>query len=141
MKKIMASVFALVMMLSIATGAMAQTFNLNVPCEAIADNQLYQYHYDSYLEKLSTSGTIQVAHRVSQTSAVETNRIAAYRSETRKTMGVNWHRADYGMYQCMSNAIVQYGNYTVAGRGNTNYKTKYGLNNITLTGYFLTDLD
>lgn len=141
MKKIMAAVFAMVMMLSIATGVMAESFSLRVPCQALADDQLYRYHYTRYLEKLSTSNTIQVAHRVSETSAVETNRIAAYRYETQKTMGANWHRADYGRYQCMSNAIVQGGTYTVAGRGNTNYTSKYGLNNITLTGYFLTDLD
>ncbi len=47
---------------------------------------------------------------------VETNRIAAFRDLTQKTMGANWHRADHKLYQCMSNAIVD-GGYTVAGRG------------------------
>ena len=73
--------------------------------------------------------------------AVETNRIAAYSDLTKKTMGANWHRADSGLYQCMSNAISSGSEYTVAGRGNTNYQSKYGLNSITLTGYFRADND
>ena len=140
MKKILIAVLALSMML-VASGALAQTFTLRVPCEAIADTQLYQYHYDKYMQKLGNSHTIQVAHQVSETSAVETNRIAAFRDLTQKTMGANWHRADHKLYQCMSNAIVDGGNYTVAGRGNTNYSSKYGLNRITLDGYFLANID
>jgi len=41
----------------------------------------------------------------------------------------------------MSNAISSGSEYTVAGRGNTNYQSKYGLNSITLTGYFRADND
>ena len=141
MKKILIAVLTLTMLLTVSVGAMAETFTLSVPCQAIADNQLYKYYATAFAYKGNSINTIYVSHRVTQTSAVETNRIAAYRQDTNKTMGANWHRADSGLYQCMSNAIAQYKYYTVAGRGNTNYTSKYGLNNITLTGYFLTDND
>ena len=141
MKKILIAVLTLTMLLTVSVGAMAETFTLSVPCQAIADNQLYKYHATAFAYKGNSINTIYVSHRVTQTSAVETNRIAAYRQDTNKTMGANWHRADSGLYQCMSNAIAQYKYYTVAGRGNTNYTSKYGLNNITMTGYFLTDND
>ena len=141
MKKVLIAVLTLTMLLTAAVGAMAETFTLSVPCQAIADSQLYNHHATAFAYKRNSINTIYVSHHVTQTSAVETNRIAAYRKYTAKTMGANWHRADSGLYQCMSNAIVQYKYYTVAGRGNTNYASKYGLNNITLTGYFLTDND
>lgn len=77
---------------------------------------------------------VQIKHRVTQTSAVENNRIAAYCKETGKTMGVGWKPADNAYYPINSAAIVANKNYTAAGRGNTNYKDKYGLSSVTITG-------
>ena len=108
MKKVLIAVLTLTMLLTAAVGAMAETFTLSVPCQAIADNQLYKYHATAFAYKGNSINTIYVSHRVTQTSAVETNRIAAYRQDTNKTMGANWHRAESGLYQCMSNAIAQY---------------------------------
>lgn len=67
-------------------------------------------------------------------SAVENNRIAAYCKETGKTMGVGWKPADNIYYPINAAAIVANKNYTAAGRGNTNYKDKYGLSSVTITG-------
>lgn len=141
MKKIIVAALAMVMLLAVAVSASAEPFTMSVPCVAIDDAQLYQYHYSVYETERAGDNKIYVSHKVTQTSAVETNRIAAYRKETAKTMGANWHRADEGLYQCMSGAIVNGGSYTVAGRGNTNYTSKYGLGSVTLTGYFRSDRD
>ena len=89
MKKVLIAVLTLTMLLTAAVGAMAETFTLSVPCQAIADNQLYKYHATAFAYKGNSINTIYVSHRVTQTSAVETNRIAAYRQDTNKTMGAN----------------------------------------------------
>ena len=80
-------------------------------------------------------------HSVTQIDAGETNRIAAYDFTTKKTMGAHWHPSDRGQYPCTSNAIQHGHEYNAAGRGNTNYASKYGLNTITLTGTCYSDLD
>lgn len=65
----------------------------------------------------------------------------AYDFTTKKTMGAHWHPSDKGQYPCTSNAIQHGHKYNAAGRGNTNYASKYGLNTITLTGTCYSDLD
>ena len=51
MKKVLIAVLTLTMLLAIAVTASAAKSNLykiyNMPCEAIADNMLYQYHADT----------------------------------------------------------------------------------------------
>lgn len=137
MKKLVFAVMAVVLMVSVCAISMAEGFTLPVPCAAIADDQLYNYHAENAVMKYDdTYNIVWVKHRVQQTDAIETNRIAAYCATTQRTCGANWHRPDYGKYQCMSNAIYEGNEYSVAGRGNTNYATKYSLNNITLTGDF-----
>lgn len=138
MKKFIVAVLALIMLLAVAATASATIayeidFEFSTPCQAIADNQLYNYHGDLGAIKNTDSNTVHVRHTVVQSDADETNRIAAYEFNDRKTMGANWHPSDGIKYQCMSNAITE-GLYTAAGRGNTNYASKYGLNNITLVG-------
>ena len=140
MKKLIAIILVATTLLSIASIASAAvSFTLRTPCEALADNQLYQHHSEQKVWKYSGGNKLYVKHRIQETSAVETNRIAAYRHDTGKTMGANWHRSDNGEYQCMSNALVISQYYSVAGRGNTNYASKYGLNNITLYGSMRAD--
>lgn len=138
MKKLLCAMLVLVFVLSISAVALADSawhdFTLRVPCEQIADDQLYKYHTDDQYYKSSDDSKIYVKHTVRENSADETNRIAAYRRDTAKTMGANWHKANNRSGQCMSNAIDVYKYYGVAGRGNTNYASKYGLNNITLDG-------
>lgn len=144
MKKSIIAILALVLMLAIAAGACAEvvSFHFSTPCQAIADNQLYNYHdLGNGAYKNGPSNMIHVRHTVVQSDADETNRIAAYKVDGAKTMGANWHPSDYGQYPCTSNAIVSKTRYTVAGRGNTNYASKYGLNTITLTGNCYSDLD
>ena len=137
MKKLVFIVMAVVLMVSLSATVMAESFTLPVPCATIKDDQLYNYHVKNYvLKQDDTYNIVWVRHRVSQTDAIETNRIAAYCEETGNTCGANWHRPDYGKYQCMSNAIFEGYHYSVAGRGNINYATKYSLNNITLVGTF-----
>ena len=48
MKKVLIAVLTLTMLLTAAVGAMAETFTLSVPCQAIADNQLYKYHATAF---------------------------------------------------------------------------------------------
>ena len=43
MKKVLIAVLTFTMLLAVTANAMAVTFTLPVPCEAIADNQLYKY--------------------------------------------------------------------------------------------------
>lgn len=137
MKKFIVAILTLVMLLSIAAvvSAEAKSFTIyNVPCEAIADSELYRYHGDQFVNKYDTDGKLRVKHYVEQSDADETNRIAAYREDTRKTMGASWKPADYTYYFITSNAIVNGFNYTAAARGNTNYATNYGLTAITIKG-------
>ena len=50
MKKVLIAVLTLTMLLAIAVTASAAKSNYtiyNMPCEAIADNMLYQYHADT----------------------------------------------------------------------------------------------
>mgnify|MGYP001094974236 CR=1 FL=1 len=48
MKKVLIAVLTLTMLLTVSVGAMAETFTLSVPCQAIADNQLYKYHATAF---------------------------------------------------------------------------------------------
>lgn len=137
MKKFVCAILTMVMVLSVAAIASAATAGFtiyNVPCKDIGNDQIYQYHGDRYVVKRGTDHIVQIKHRVTQTSAVENNRIAAYCRETGKTMGIGWKPADNTYYPINSAAIVTNRNYTAAGRGNTNYKDKYGLSSVTITG-------
>lgn len=122
----------------IVATASAQTalFSIyGVPCQAIADTELYKYYGDKYVTKGDTGNHIvQIRHTVTQSSANETNRIAAYSGTTGKSMGASWKPADGAYYPINSNAIVDGNSYTAAGRGNTNYVSKYGISSITITG-------
>ena len=84
MKKVLIAVLTLTMLLAVTANAMAVTFTLPVPCEAIADNQLYKYCASVFEYKGGSDHKIFVSHHVTQTSAVETNRIAAYSDLTKK---------------------------------------------------------
>ena len=133
MKKVIFAVLTIVMLLSVTSIASAAvSFTLYTPCEAISDAELYLHVSPQKIWKYSGGNLFFVKHRIQETSAIETNRIAAYRHDTGKTMGANWHRPDNGEYQCMSNALVISQYYSVAGRGNTNYATKYGIDHISM---------
>ncbi len=140
MKKMFIFMLVAVMMLSVANVASAAvSFTLNTPCEAIADTELYNHVSPQKIWKYSGGNLFYVKHRVEETDAQETNRIAAYSHGTGRTMGANWHRPDNREYQCMSNALVISQYYSVAGRGNTDYATDYGLDRISLYGSMRAD--
>ena len=83
MKKLIAIILVATTLLSIASIASAAvSFTLRTPCEALADNQLYQHHSEQKVWKYSGGNKFYVKHRIQETSAVETNRIAAYRHDT-----------------------------------------------------------
>lgn len=137
MKKFIIAVLVLVMLLSITAIASAaeNTFAIyGVPCKELADNELYLHHGDGYIVKGPGDNQVQIKHRVSQNSASMNNRIAAYCSNTGKTMGAGWKPANGSYYPHTSNAIVAGNSYTGAGRGNTEYTNQYGLTSITITG-------
>ena len=140
MKKIIISL-AMVMLLSITMISSAAAdwagFTIpNVPCQAIADSELYKHHGDGSVLKNLTNNTVQIKHHVEESDADETNRIAAYCMQTGKSMGAGWKPADNAYYPITSNAIVGNKNqyYTAAARGNTNYASEYGLFTITIKG-------
>ena len=138
MKKFIVAVLALVALLSIAVVASADytEFTIrNVPCEAIADTELYNYHGNYSVPKTYNNHMVQIKHRVTQIDADETNRIAAYNCSTGRTMGASWKPADFAYYPINSNAIVTGVEYTAAARGNTNYATDYDLSTITIYGF------
>lgn len=92
MRKMISFVFMVVMMVSIAVTASASVnFTLNTPCDAISDSELYKHVSAQSIWKYSGGKVFYVRHKVSETSEIETNRIAAYRHDTGKTMGANWH--------------------------------------------------
>lgn len=137
MKKFVCALLAMVMLLSLAATASAVSDGFmiyGVPCQAIADDQIYRYHGEKYVLKESNNHIVQIKHYVTQTSAVENNRMAAYRQDNGKSMGAGWKPADNAYYPINSNAIVKGYRYTGAARGNTNYTSKYGLNSITISG-------
>lgn len=144
MKKCIVFLMTLAILIAATVSVSAETvsFTFSTPCQAIADNQLYNYHgTNGGAKKNGYSNIVYMRHKVVEITADETNRIAAYNVGTKKTMGVNWHPSDYGQYPCTSNAIKHGDSYTAAGRGNTNYASKYGLNTITITGICYSDLD
>ena len=59
MKKMIVLVLSLALLLSIAASASAATINFNytVPCQVIADDQLYRYHADKYIVELNNGVT------------------------------------------------------------------------------------
>ena len=65
MKKVLIAVLTLTMLLTAAVGAMAETFTLSVPCQAIADSQLYNHHATAFAYKRNSINTIYVSHHVS----------------------------------------------------------------------------
>lgn len=138
MKKYVVAILTLIMLVAVSVTASADitatTFRLTVPTQAIADDQLYNYHSDSYVWEEVGDHTVHVRHEVTQIDADETNRIAAYCLESGMTMGAKWHSANYRFYPITSNAIEEHDHFSVAARGNTNYATKYSLNSITLVG-------
>ncbi len=138
MKKFIVAILALVMLLSVTAIASAaeSTFAIyGVPCQALADDELYQHHGEDYIVKGNdTDRQVQIKHRVTQSSADMNNRIAVYCKETRKTMAAGWKPANGSYYPHSSNAIRSNKSYTGAGRGNTDYVTDYDLTSITITG-------
>ena len=143
MKKFICGILATAMMFALAANVCAEqvSFTFNAPCQGIADTQLYNYHGTGTAKKNGYSNIVYMRHSVTQIDAGETNRIAAYDFTTKKTMGAHWHPSDRGQYPCTSNAIQHGHEYNAAGRGNTNYASKYGLNTITLTGTCYSDVD
>ncbi len=133
MKKMIVLVLSLALLLSIAASASAATINFNytVPCQVIADDQLYRYHADKYIVELNNDRTIDVAHEVPGAVTIETNRVAIYRKNTGLTIGAAWKYADGEFYAYTSSVIVKDEQYTIAARGNTNYAAQFG-NSITL---------
>lgn len=145
MKRFIVAVLALVLLVAIAVSASAAantaSFVINVPTKELSDNELYKHHGRNYAQELAGDNTVYVKHEVTEIDANETNRIAAYRQDTQRTMGAHWHREDNRYYPCTANTIA-YGKYfTAAGRGNSNYDFKYGLNSITLDGILDPDMD
>ena len=140
MRKFIIAVLALVMLLAVAVSAgaentIAKEFTINnVPCEKINDSELYRYRGQAFVAKTNGNNAIKITHYVMQIDADETNRIAAYRQDTGKTMGASWKPADNTYYLTTSNAIVSGQNYTAAARGNTNYASQYDLTTITIKG-------
>ena len=147
MKKFIVAVLALVMLLAVAAVASAAetaSFKIyNAPCVAISDSDLYKYHGDAEnpATKRGYDKSVYIKHKVSQITADETNRIAAYDCIDAMTMGAHWHPSDYALYPRTSNAIERLHTYTGAGRVNTNYESKYGLNTITIEGFIDPDYD
>lgn len=147
MKKFIVAVLALVMLLAVAATASAGTANTaqftiyNAPCEAISDSDLYKHFGTDSCVKHIEDNEVQMKHKVTQIDAGETNRMAAYDITDGMTMGAHWHPSDYRYYPITSNAIDADHEYTGAGRGNTNYASKYGLNKITITGILDPDQD
>lgn len=117
MRKFIIAVLVLVMLLAVAVSAgaentVAKEFTINnVPCEKINDSELYRYRGQAFVAKTNGNNAIKIKHYVMQIDADETNRIAAYRQDTGKTMGASWKPADNTYYLTTSNAIVSGQNF------------------------------
>lgn len=129
MKKIVILVMTFVMLMMIAVSASAAKKDFvirNAPCdENITKYEIYKYNGGEGITKIGNDETVKIKHSVRESNAGYTNLIAAYCSDTGKSMGASWKPSDNQYYLVSSGAIKSGQNYTACGRGNTKYLPGY----------------
>lgn len=136
MKKMLAMVLAIAMLVSMAGVASATTFTLSVSCTSTTtytDAPATEYKSSS-----TTNGRIYVYSYDNVDTTEYTNHFRGQEANgsTRTTRGSKWV-TQYSEIPIENSNIVSGNYYSVSARGNTNYSNYDGISRITLGGYFL----
>ena len=134
MKKMVALVLAIAMMMSLASMASAQEFTIKVSCTSTTSysdapskvfkqsytgtGKIYVYSYDN----------VDTTEYTNHFRGIEVDSNYATRGSKWCTQGLN--------VPIQNNNIVSGKTYSVSGRGNTNYYNNDGISSITLSGSF-----
>lgn len=136
MKKMLAMVLAIAMLVSMAGVASATTFTISVSC---TDTTSYTNAPASdSKDSSSTNGRIYVYSYDNVDTDQYTNHFRGQEvnGNTRTTRGSKWV-TQYMEIPIENANIVSPKEYSVSARGNTNYSNYDGISRITLGGYFL----
>ena len=132
MKKMVALALAITMLMSLASVASASTgFSIPVSC---TDTTNYT-KAPSVEYKSKGSAAIYVVHHDNVDTTEYTNHFRGIDDDANVTRGSKW--CTQGLNVPIQNNNIKTGkNYTVSGRGNTNYYNNDGISRVTLSGTF-----
>ena len=135
MKKMVALVLAIAMMMSLASMASAQEFTIKVSCTSTtsysdAPSKVFKQSYTG-------TGKIYVYSYDNVDTDEYTNHFRGQLvvGNTRTTKGSKWC-TQYLLVPIENSNIVANNYYSISGRGNTNYNNYDGVSSIQLAGYY-----
>lgn len=142
MKKIIAVVLVVVLMVSVSATAFA-AWNTNWAFGYYGQcvNSTTLNHADASHPKVTTDNFIEVRHSVtgSGSGAGFTNLMYAYKYGDGKYVGDKWQAPNGIYYACTSSTLTNYrANVTPGGRGNTKYNEQLGLTSVLMEGQYRT---
>lgn len=138
MKKMLALVLAIAMLVSIAGVASAATFSVYVHCTEDEKDNYTEAPATEVKTSTSTNGRIYVYSYDNVSTDEYTNHFRGQEvtASSRINRGSKWV-TQYQEIPIENANIVAPKTYSVSARGNTNYSNYDGISRITLGGYFL----
>ena len=132
MKKMVALVLAITMLVSLASVASAAPFSIPVWCNSSTN---YTKADEAGEQKSGTQAAIYVYHHDNVDTDEYTNHFRGIEVKTNTTRGSKW--CTQGLSVPIQNNNIKSGTfYTVSARGNTNYYNNDGISRITLNGRY-----
>ena len=132
MKKMVALVLAITMLVSLASVASAAPFGIPVWCNSTTN---YTKADEAGEQKSGTQAAIYVYHHDNVDTDEYTNHFRGIEVKTNTTRGSKW--CTQGLSVPIQNNNIKSGTfYTVSARGNTNYYNNDGISRITLNGRY-----
>ena len=132
MKKMVALVLAITMLVSLASVASAAPFSIPVWCNSTTN---YTKADEAGEQKSGTQAAIYVYHHDNVDTDEYTNHFRGIEVKTNTTRGSKW--CTQGLSVPIQNNNIKSGTfYTVSARGNTNYYNNDGISRITLNGRY-----
>ena len=132
MKKMLALVLAIAMLLSLASVASATGFSIPVWCNSTTN---YTKADNEGTEKSGTQAAIYVYHNDNVDTDEYTNHFRGIEVASNTTRGSKWCTQGLSV-PIQNNNIKNKFFYTVSARGNTNYYNNDGISRITLNGHY-----
>ena len=132
MKKMVALVLAITMLVSLASVASAAPFGIPGWCNSTTN---YTKADEAGQQKSGTQAAIYVYHHDNVDTDEYTNHFRGIEVKTNTTRGSKW--CTQGLSVPIQNNNIKSGTfYTVSARGNTNYYNNDGISRITLNGRY-----
>ena len=132
MKKMLALVLAIAMLLSLASVASAASFGIPVWCNSTTN---YTKADEVGEQKSGTQAAIYVYHNDNVDTDEYTNHFRGIEVASNTTRGSKWCTQGLSV-PIQNNNIKNKFFYTVSARGNTNYYNNDGISRITLNGHY-----